>query len=126
MSKRKEVSVTIVNNKTSENDEITEVFALSGLIEAGQASALTNLAYSNSVQSNQLGQQSQIKHQQALNQIGVSITAKAIKITQALDITTVRPSLTALTDNSTARQLLDLNSILKAFRKRSSNGVSYD
>lgn len=76
---------------------------------------LSNLAYSNVVSTTNLGQQNAIANQQAVGELGISITAKGSNTISNLDPLTARSAVDILTNNELAQTIADLKSVVNAF-----------
>jgi hypothetical protein len=80
-----------------------------------QPAMLSNLAYSNVVSTNNLGQQNAVSNQQAGNQLGVPLVAKATNTIANLNPMVSRSAVDVLTNNELAQTIADLKSAVEAF-----------
>jgi hypothetical protein len=80
-----------------------------------QPAMLSNLAYSNVVSTNNLGQQNAVSNQQAGNQLGVPLVAKATNVISNLGPMAARSAVDVLTNNELAQTIADLKSAVEAF-----------
>ncbi|URX64742.1 R body protein [Luteibacter anthropi] len=78
---------------------------------------LSNLAYSNTVASTNLSQQNAVANQQAMNELGISIVAKASNTISNLGPLEARSAVDILTNNELAQTIADLKATLQAFPK---------
>jgi hypothetical protein len=82
-----------------------------------QPAMLSNLAYSNTVASTNLSQQNAVANQQAMNELGISIVAKASNTISNLGPLEARSAVDILTNNELAQTIADLKATLQAFPK---------
>ena len=82
---------------------------------AGQPAMLSNLAYSNVVANTNLSQQNAVAHQQAMNELSISILAKAANLISNLGPLEARSAAEVLTNNELAQTIADLKATTQAF-----------
>jgi len=100
----------------SATEEIVSAVAIGNLKAVSEQPAMySNLAYSNSVASNNLGGQNAVSNQQAMNELGLSVIAKGTKTVSDLQPLTARSSVDVLTNNELAQTMADLKSVISAF-----------
>lgn len=80
-----------------------------------QPALLSNLAYSNVLSTNNLGQQNAVSNQQAGNQINAPIVAKAVNTVSDLGPMDSRSAVDVLTNDELAQTIADLKSAVEAF-----------
>lgn len=80
-----------------------------------QPAMLSNLAYSNVVSTNNLGQQNAVSNQQAGNQLGVPLVAKAANTISNTGPLAARSAVDVLSNNELAQTIADLKSAVDAF-----------
>jgi hypothetical protein len=80
---------------------------------AEQPAMLSNLAYSNLVANTNLSQQNAVANQQAMNELGISIVAKATNSISNLGPLEARSAVDVLTDNDVAQNIADLKASLQ-------------
>lgn len=80
-----------------------------------QPAMLSNLAYSNVVSTNNLGQQNAVSNQQSGNQLGVSLLAKATNTVGNFDPMAARSAVDVLSNNELAQTIADLKATVEAF-----------
>lgn len=113
----KTVTVTIHESGSAENPTTTAI-ALNNTVVAQQPSMLSDLVYANHVVSNNLGAESQIGNQDALNRLRQMIVADAVMRVQDTGPMTARAAVTTLTSNAVAQEIADLKAAIKAFSTR--------
>ena len=95
--------------------EIAESIAIVNAI--GEHSAiLANLAYANSVANTNLSQQSVVSNRQAMNELGLTVVAKAVDVLAHFE---VRAASDIPADRSLAEQIADPHAVMKAFSAKS-------
>jgi len=82
-----------------------------------QPAMLSNLAYSNTVTNTNLSQQNAVANQQAMNELGISIVAKASNTISNLNPLEARSAVDVLTDNALADDIASLKATVEAFTK---------
>ncbi|HYY56622.1 MAG TPA: hypothetical protein VE842_04765 [Pyrinomonadaceae bacterium] len=82
---------------------------------AEQPSMLSNLAYANQIGNVNLSQQNAVSNQQALNQLGLSVTGKSINLVSNLNPMEAVAVVKLDTGNDAAQQLADLKGTVAAF-----------
>lgn len=98
------------------NEEVVSAVAIGNLKAISEQPAmLSNLAYSNTVTNTNLSQQNAVANQQAMNELGISIVAKASNTVSNLGPLEARSAVDILTNNELAQTLADLKSTLQAF-----------
>lgn len=98
------------------DDQIVSSVAIGNLKAISeQPSMLSNLAYSNVVATNNLGQQNAVSNQQAGNEIGISLVAKATNTVSDLDPLEARSAVDILSNNELAQTIADLKASVQAF-----------
>lgn len=80
-----------------------------------QPAMLSNLAYSNVMSTNNLGQQNAVSNQQAGNQLGVPLVAKATNTISNIGPMDARSAVDVLSNNELAQTIADLKSAVNAF-----------
>ncbi|MCM8528978.1 MAG: hypothetical protein NE327_20815 [Lentisphaeraceae bacterium] len=80
-----------------------------------QPSMLSNLAYSNSVANTNLSQQNAVSNQQALNEVAISVTGKAVNNIANLGPLEARSAVDILTNDEIAQTIADLKATLESF-----------
>ncbi len=90
-------------------DQITESIAIGNVKSvAEQPSMLSNLAFSNLLANVNLAQQNAVANQQAMNQLAVTVTGKAVNLVANLDPLEAVSASTILTGNAVAQELIDI------------------
>lgn len=98
------------------DEEVVEAVAIGNLKAiAEQPAMLSNLAYSNLVNSNQLGQLNAVANQQAVTELGIPLVAKAASTVSQLGPMQARSAVDILTNNGLAQLIADLKSAIEAF-----------
>lgn len=117
-----EINITIVDNSDkpiAENDDksstTTEAIALTGLVIAEQPSMLSNLVYSNTLSSNDLGTKGQVFNQNAQNKLRIAILSNAINQVQNNLPLQARSAVDVLTNNELAQTITDFKAAMAAF-----------
>ncbi|MBB1087044.1 RebB family R body protein [Lysobacter sp. SG-8] len=80
-----------------------------------QPAMLSNLAYSNVVSSNNIGQQNAVSNQQAGNQLGTPLVAKAVNLVSDMGPLAARSAVDVLSNNELSQTIADLKSSVQAF-----------
>ncbi|HEY4093564.1 MAG TPA: hypothetical protein VGN46_18810 [Luteibacter sp.] len=96
-------------------DAITAALAINSVATAQQASALTNLAYGNQVNSTAVGAQAQVAHQDALNRLRHVILARAVSSVQVPAPLAARSDVFVFSSNELAQDIADLKAAVEAF-----------
>lgn len=109
----------IVDEKNSPKTPVTAAVASNGMVAALQPSMLSDLVYANHVVSNNVGAQSQVANQDAMNRLHQSIVADAVTRVQDLGPSAARAAVSALTSNTLAQEITDLKAAIEAFSSRS-------
>ncbi|MBV6812419.1 R body protein [Xanthomonas axonopodis pv. passiflorae] len=76
---------------------------------------LSNLAYSNVLASNNLGQQNAVSNQQAVTELGIPVVAKATNSLSNIGPLEARSAVDVLTSNELAQTITDLKATVSAF-----------
>lgn len=87
-----------------------------------QPALLSNLAYSNVVSTNNLGQQNAVANQQAGNQISAPIVAKAVNTVSDIGPMDSRSAVDVLTNDELAQTVADLKASVEAFAASQKGG----
>lgn len=87
-----------------------------------QPALLSNLAYSNVLSTNNLGQQNAVSNQQAGNQISAPIVAKAVNTVSDLGPMDSRSAVDVLTNDELAQTIADLKAAVEAFADSKGGG----
>jgi hypothetical protein len=96
--------------------EIIDAIAIGNVKSvAEQSSMLSNLAYANLITNTNLAQQNAVSNQQALNQLGATVTGKSVNLIANLSPLEAVASVKLDTGNDIAEQLSDLKGTLEAF-----------
>jgi hypothetical protein len=90
-----------------------------------QPALLSNLAYANALSTNNLGQQNAVSNQQAGNQLGVPLVAKAVDVISNLDPLASRSAVDVLSNNELAQAIVDLKSVVEAFAESNGSGTRW-
>ena len=80
-----------------------------------QPAMLSNLAYSNTVNNTNLSQQNAVSFQQAMNDLTLSVVAKASNTISNLTPLEARSAVDILSNNELAQTIADLKSTVQAF-----------
>ncbi|HEV2913203.1 MAG TPA: RebB family R body protein [Pyrinomonadaceae bacterium] len=97
-------------------DDIRESIAIGNVKSvAEQPSMLSNLAYANQISNVNLSQQNAVSNQQALNQLGLSVTGKSVNLVANLSPMEAVATVKLDTGNDVAQQLADLQGTVAAF-----------
>jgi Killing trait len=96
-------------------DNVRESIAVGGVESVGQQPAmLSNLAYANLISNVNLSQQNAVSNQQAMNQLGVTVTGKAVNLVANLSPMEAVAVVKLDTGDDFAQQLADLKGALDA------------
>lgn len=82
---------------------------------ADQPAMISNLAYADLVANTNLAQQNSVSNQQALNEVGLAVTGKAVTNVANLGPLEARSSVDVLTNNELAQTIADLKATVAAF-----------
>ena len=82
---------------------------------AEQPAMLSNLAYSNTVANTNLSWQNAVSHQQAMNELGLSVTAASVNTVKNLTPLEARSAVDVLTNDELAAEIAGLKATLQAF-----------
>ncbi len=103
--------------------EVSDAIAVGNLKSiAEQPALLSNLAYANTIANTNLAQQNAVANQQAMNELGISIVAKAANTVTNLGPLEARSAVDVLTDDELAQTIADLKATIQAFTKQSATG----
>lgn len=113
----------MANNNTTLPPSLGEtvtVIGVTNLKSVGEQPAmLSNLAYSNTVQTTNLSHQNAVSNQQAMNELGISIVGKTVNKISNLGPLEARSAVDVLTNNELAQTITDLKATVQAFSKKS-------
>ncbi|MCS3809231.1 hypothetical protein [Xanthomonas sp. 4461] len=102
-------------------EEVVSAVAIGNLKAISEQPAmLSNLAYSNVLASNNLGQQNAVSNQQAVTELGIPVVAKATNSISNIGPLEARSAVDILTSNELSQTIADLKATIAAFSK--SNG----
>jgi hypothetical protein len=97
-------------------DDIRESIAIGNVKSvAEQPSMLSNLAYANLINNVNLSQQNAVSNQQAMNQLGLTVTGKVVNLVANLSPLEAVAVVKMDTGNDVAQQLADLKGTLASF-----------
>ena len=97
-------------------DDIRESIAIGNVKSvAEQSSMLSNLAYANLISNVNLSQQNAVSNQQAMNQLGLTVTGKIVNLVANLSPMEAVAVVKMDTGNDIAEQMADLSASLKSF-----------
>ncbi|HEX8175069.1 MAG TPA: hypothetical protein VF543_08120 [Pyrinomonadaceae bacterium] len=97
-------------------DDIRESIAIGNVKSvAEQSSMLSNLAYANLISNVNLSQQNAVSNQQAMNQLGLTVTGKVVNLVANLSPMEAVAVVKLDTGNDVAEQLADLKGTLASF-----------
>ena len=97
-------------------DDIRESIAIGNVKSvAEQPSMLSNLAYANLISNVNLSQQNAVSNQQAMNQLGITVTGKVVNLVANLSPMEAVAVVKMDTGNDIAEQLSDIKGTLSAF-----------
>jgi len=106
---RDDVAPASVAGQSVLPDDIRESIALGSFCSiTGQPSSLSNLAYSNAINNNNLTQQNTVANQQAMNQVAQSILGNAVNLVANLSAMEAVAVTKMDTGNDIAQQIMDL------------------
>lgn len=96
--------------------ETITVIGVTNLKSVGEQPAmLSNLAYSNVVQTTNLSHQNAVANQQAMNELGIAIVGKTVNKVSNLGPLEARSAVDILTNNELAQTIADLKATVQAF-----------
>ncbi len=87
---------------------------------AGTTAMLSNLMYSNVMANINLSQQNAVANQQAMNELGISVTGKTVNLVSNLGPLEARSAVDVLSNNELAQTIADLKATIAAFADRPS------
>ncbi|KUF20977.1 hypothetical protein [Xanthomonas phaseoli] len=97
-------------------EEVVSAVAIGNLKAISEQPAmLSNLAYSNVLASNNLGQQNAVSNQQAVTELGIPVVAKATNSLSNIGPLEARSAVDVLTSNELAQTITDLKATVSAF-----------
>jgi len=97
-------------------DDIRESIAIGNVKSvAEQSSMLSNLAYADLISNVNLSQQNAVSNQQAMNQLGITVTGKAVNRVSDLSPMEAVATVKLDTGNDVSEQLADLKATLQTF-----------
>jgi hypothetical protein len=97
-------------------DDIRESIAIGNVKSvAEQPSMLSNLAYANLIGNVNLSQQNAVSNQQAMNQLGLTVTGKVVNLVANLSPLEAVAVVKMDTGNDVAQQLADLKGTIASF-----------
>ncbi|HEX8558381.1 MAG TPA: RebB family R body protein [Pyrinomonadaceae bacterium] len=97
-------------------DDIRESIAIGNVKSvAEQPSMLSNLAYANLISNVNLSQQNAVSNQQAMNQLGLTVTGKVVNLVANLSPMEAVAVVKMDTGNDVAQQLADLKGTMATF-----------
>ncbi|MGO4701597.1 R body protein [Dyella sp. 2RAB6] len=100
-------------------EDIISAVAIANLKSISEQPAmLSNLAYSNTVAVTNLSQQNAVAHQQAMNELSISILAKAANTISNLGPLEARSAVEVLTNDELAQTIADLKAAAQAFASK--------
>ena len=109
-----------IDGTSSLPDDIRESIAIGNVKSvAEQSSMLSNLAYANLISNVNLSQQNAVSNQQAMNQLGLTVTGKVVNLVANLSPMEAVAVVKMDTGNDIAEQLSDLKGTLAAFTQPS-------
>jgi hypothetical protein len=101
------------NNSSALPDDIRESIAIANVKSvAEQPSMLSNLAYANLIQNDNLSQQNAVSNQQAMNQLQTTVTGKAVNLISNLTPMEAVAVDKIDTGNDIAEQISDLKAAI--------------
>lgn len=104
------------------NEEVVNAVNSGNVKAAGEQPAmLDNLAYANLVANTNLAQQNAVAHQQAMNELGIAVVAKAVDTVTNLGPLEARSAVDALSNNELAQTVADLKAAVQAFTQPADN-----
>lgn len=110
-----------IDGTSSLPDDIRESIAIGNVKSvAEQSSMLSNLAYANLISNVNLSQQNAVSNQQAMNQLGLTVTGKVVNLVANLSPMEAVAVVKMDTGNDIAEQLSDIKGSLAAFAPTSS------
>lgn len=106
----------MIDGTSSLPDDIRESIAIGNVKSvAEQSSMLSNLAYANLISNVNLSQQNAVSNQQAMNQLGLTVTGKVVNLVANLSPMEAVAVVKMDTGNDIAEQLSDIQGTLAAF-----------
>lgn len=117
-AKSLEIDIEIKDNRDKDDtnsNAVMEAIAVGGLSIANQPSMLSNLAYSNTLSSGDLGAKGQVSNQNAQNKLRISILSTAVSRIQNNQPLQARSAVNVLANNELAETIASLKPALAAF-----------
>ena len=114
-----EIIDIVIEDGSPKKNPVIEAVALTGLATAQQASAVSDLAFSNQVSSTGMAARSQVANQDAMNRLHHGILSKAVASVQAPGPVTARSAVDMLSSNALAQEIADLKAAVAAFASSS-------
>ena len=106
----------VTSSSSALPDDIRESIAIGNVKSvAEQSSMLSNLAYANLISNVNLSQQNAVSNQQAMNQLGLTVTGKVVNLVANLSPMEAVAVVKLDTGNDVAEQLADLKGTLASF-----------
>ena len=104
------------DNSSALADDIRESIAIGNVKSvAEQTSMLSNLAYADLISNDNLSQQNAVSNQQAMNQLQITVTGKAVNRVSDLSPMEAVATTKLDTGNDVAEQLADLKATVQNF-----------
>ena len=111
-----DIDPVVVTSTSALPDDIRESIAIGNVKSvAEQPSMLSNLAYANLISNVNLSQQNAVSNQQAMNQLGLTVTGKVVNLVANLSPMEAVAVVKLDTGNDVAEQLADLKGTIAAF-----------
>ena len=102
------------NDTSALPNDIRESLAIANAKSvAEQPAMLSNLAFANLITNNNLSQQNTVSNQQSMNELGITVTAKAINRVSNLSSEEAVATLKINSGNELAEQIAELKAIMK-------------
>ncbi|MFL6628037.1 MAG: hypothetical protein ACJ8IK_20430 [Burkholderiaceae bacterium] len=98
------------------DEQVTTAVAIGNLKAISEQPAmLSNLAYSNVVSTNNLGQQNAVANQRAVGELAIPLVAKGVNTISDLGPLAARAAVDVLTNDEVAQAIADLEASVEAF-----------
>lgn len=107
------IDIDVIDARGGDDAPTPTAIAASGLVVAQQPATISNLAFSNQVAGADLAAKAQAAHQDAMNRLRQSILARATASLNRASPATARPAVHAITGESAAQQLAELQAALR-------------
>ena len=109
----------VTSSSSALPDDIRESIAIGNVKSvAEQSSMLSNLAYANLISNVNLSQQNAVSNQQAMNQLGLTVTGKVVNLVANLSPMEAVAVVKLDTGNDVAEQLADIKGTVLSLRRR--------